>query len=105
MTKTPPHPSQNIINHILYSVSAASGIPVAALRGQGRTRGAAYARFIAVLILHENCRWLSLAELAAAIGRKDHGSALHALSRARSLPHHDAAFAALLLKCQWTAAA
>lgn len=95
----------NIINQILGAVSATSGIPLDAIRGTGRTRSLVYARYIIVAMLKEKCPWLSLSELAAAIGRTDHGSASHALGQARSLPYRDKAFNALLQSSQQRAAA
>lgn len=95
MTKPPA----NILNTILGAVSAASGIPLAAIRGKGRTRSVCYARFIIVSMLNDACPWLSLAELAACIGRKDHGSALHALGRTNRLRREDPDFAELLRNC------
>lgn len=95
----------NVINQILGAVSATSGIPLDAIRGQGKTRSLVYARYIIVRLLNEACPWLSLSELAAAIGRTNHGSALHALGQARSLPHRDKVFNQLLQSCQQLAAA
>lgn len=88
------------LNGIFEAVSLASGIPVAAIRGRRKTQSVAYARFVIVYLVHQAFPWWSLAELAAAIGRTDHGTALHALGRARTLQHRDRAFAELLARAE-----
>ena len=88
------------LKHIFEAVSRASGIPVAAIRGRRRTQAVAHARFVIVYLVKQVFPWWSLAELAAAIGRKDHGTALHALGRARALQHRDRGFAELLARAE-----
>ena len=88
------------LNSIFEAVSLASGIPVAAIRGRRKTQAVAYARFVIVYLVRQAFPWWSLAELAAAIGRSDHGTALHALGRARALQHRDRTFAELLARAQ-----
>lgn len=86
----------NPLTEILNHVSDSTGIPIAAIRGRGKTAAVCRARFATVALMHLRFPWWSQSELAAAIGRNDHGTAANALSRAAELCEKDENFARMI---------
>lgn len=78
---------------IIASVSKVTGIPPWQIVGPFRTAPIARARFLAVGLLREMFPWWSFQQLASAVGKKDHGQAIHALKRYKE-SQQDAAFTA-----------
>jgi chromosomal replication initiation ATPase DnaA len=78
---------------IIASVSKSTGIPTWQIVGPFRTAPIVQARFLAVGILREMLPWWSFQQLASAVGKKDHGQAMHALKRYKG-SLEDPAFAA-----------
>lgn len=81
---------------IFEAVSAASGIPISAIRGRRRTRVLTWSRFVVISLVQHRFPWWSQAQLAEVVGRLDHGTAANALKRAAKLNVTDPAFADLL---------
>lgn len=83
------------ISDILSEVALVTGVPVSAITGRRRTRGVVWARFLAIAAIRENFTWWSWEEIAAATGRADHGSAIHAVQRYQFLLKTDPEFRSL----------
>lgn len=82
--------------HLIYSVEKAAGIEPGAITRPGRTRCVAYARFAAVWLIHRRFPNWSLKQLSEAVGRKDHGTAIHALRMAENLIQKNDSFLNLI---------
>lgn len=63
---------------IIDRVASVAGIPRERITGPGRQRFAVWCRFICMEEITKACPWLTSAEVAGYVGRKDHGTALHA---------------------------
>lgn len=85
----------NALNSILTAVSHETGIPIAAIRGPGRTQAVCRARWMVMLLLPAH--W-SYAEIAAAVGRKDHGTAMHGIRMAEWLDATDGDFIGAMIR-------
>ena len=85
---------------IFQAVSIASGIPISAIRGRRRTRVCVWARFAAAVLIWERFPWWSLGQIAQAIGRADHGTAMHALNRAFVMCTVDSDFCKFMVRCR-----
>ena len=81
---------------IFEAVSAASGIPISAIRGRRRTRAVTWSRFVVISLVQNRFPWWSHSQLADVVGRIDHGTAAHALQRSAQLNLSELAFADLL---------
>lgn len=81
-----------------------TGATVAALRGPGRVRRLARARWAVMVVLSDG--GLSLTRIGGALGGRDHSTVIHGLRRAEELMPNDTAFAGLVahLRTAWTAA-
>ncbi len=77
---------------ILERVAAITGIPSSAIIGRRRTNRVVVARFIAIAAARQAFGYWSLADLAALVGRSDHGTAVHALARFEELCETDLSF-------------
>ena len=85
----------NALNRILTAVSHETGIPIAAIRGPGRTQAVGRARWMVMLLLP----WYwSLSEVAASIGRTCHGTVMHGRRQGRELCRTDSDFLASILR-------
>ena len=80
---------------IIAEAARISSLPVETITGPGRTQLHAWARFIAIREINRRCPWFSLGQLAGWVGRKDHGTALHALDQYDRLTYQNGAFRAL----------
>lgn len=73
--------SRSLDHAVLQAVGFCVGLRPAVIRGRGRTKTVARARQLAMFILHT--RGLSFIEVARAVGRKDHTTALAAVRAIR----------------------
>ncbi len=85
---------------IFEAVSNASGIPISAIRGRRRTRVCVWARFAAAVLIWERFPWWSRGQIAQAIGRTDHGTAIHALNRAFVMCTVESDFCKFMVRCR-----
>lgn len=81
-------------SEIIGQVACVSGVTAPAITGGRRTSAVCRARFLAVAAIHEVWPWFSMYELAAAVGRGDHGTAVNAIRQTQRLMSTDTEFRA-----------
>lgn len=67
------------------AIEAEAGLPSGAIIGSHQDRATIQARHAAVLAIHEELTGLSMPQIGAIIGGRDHTTILHSLRRARKL--------------------
>ena len=66
---------------IIGDVACVVGVPAAHVASRRHTVAAQWARFLSIAAIRKAYPFQSLKDLAMAVGRKDHGTAIHALKR------------------------
>lgn len=89
---TPPRPERRHPD-ILGRVAQIFAIDRRALTGRSRSARTVAARQAAMLVLRE-CYALSLAEIGALLGNRDHSTVRYGITAAQTRRRHDAAYAA-----------
>lgn len=79
---------------ILAHVALITGIPAAVITGPRRSLRVVRARYIALAALHQAFPCWSLGDLARAVGRHDHSTAVHALQQYEILRNQRPSFRA-----------
>lgn len=87
---------------VLARVATVTGLPAAVITGPRRTQRVAYARFLAVWMLHRELPNWTNEDIALAVGARDPGMAHHALRRVPELAEQDNEFRVMLaeLECE-----
>lgn len=81
-------------SEIIGQVACVTGVPAAAITGPRRTNAVTLARFLCIAAIRKAWPHFSLSELAASVGRSDHGTAIHSLRQFQNLADQDPTFRA-----------